>query len=56
MSLAAKTLRLRPGKMNEQLSKQIGIIEELLSLTESEGIPIWFYGGFGLDALEVAGP
>lgn len=32
--------------------KQLQILEELITLIEAAGIPIWFYGGYALDALE----
>ena len=34
------------------MSKQLKILEELIAAVEAAGIPIWFYGGYALDALE----
>lgn len=31
---------------------QVQILEELIAVTEAAGIPIWFCGGYALDALE----
>lgn len=33
--------------MNDQLQ----VLEELITVTESAGVPVWFMGGYGLDAL-----
>jgi len=34
------------------MDMQVQILEELITLTEATSIPIWFYGGYALDALE----
>lgn len=34
------------------MDKQLQVLDELISLVEAAGIPIWFYGGYALDALE----
>jgi len=34
------------------MDMQVKILEELIVVTEGAGIPIWFYGGYALDALE----
>lgn len=34
------------------MDRQLEILEELIAVTEAASIPIWFYGGYALDALE----
>ena len=33
------------------MDKQLQVLEELISVTEEADIPIWIYGGYGLEAL-----
>ena len=34
------------------MDRQVRILEELIMATDASDIPIWFYGGYALDALE----
>ncbi len=36
----------------DTVHKQDEVLRELLEATDAAGVPVWFYGGFGLDALE----
>ena len=34
------------------MDRQLQILKEIIEVTETNDIPIWFYGGYALDALE----
>ena len=45
--------RVRPRQhqvMHERAATQLRVIREVVAVTQSAGIPVWLFGGWGLDA------